>query len=140
VNGFPHKDITERVIGAAIKAHRALGPGLLESAYEEYLADEMERRCIASARQVDLPVIFEGRRLDCSNRLDSVVEDNVILELKCCEKLMPIHSAQPLTYLRLAGKSAWPRINVNVTRLTEGVVRKVLSNRFPNCAVSASLR
>jgi GxxExxY protein len=91
---YPHQEITESVIGAAIKVHRALEPGLLESAYEVCLADEMTRRGIRHQQQVPLPVVFEGRRFDCGYRMDFVVENAVILELKCVEAVLPIHEAQ----------------------------------------------
>src|SRR6516225_7754787 len=95
--------LTQRVIGFAIEVHRQLGPGLLESAYEECLCFELEQASIAFRRQVALPVIYKWVRLDCGYRLDIVVENRVILELKTVERLLPIHEAQMLTYMKLAG-------------------------------------
>ena len=137
---FPYQDVTSSVIGAAIEVHKSLGPGLLESAYEICLADELKRRDIVFQRQVDLPVEFKGRQLDCGYRLDLMVEDSVIVELKCVERIMPIHEAQLLTYLRLAHKQAGLLINFNVRMLRDGIVRKVLSNSSILSASSAPLR
>src|SRR5229473_7896867 len=99
-----HEQLTERVIGAAIEVHRTLGPGLLESAYEECLCHELHLRGIAFQRQVPLPVSYKGVNLDCGYRLDIVVQDELILELKCIENVLPIHEAQLLTYLRMTGR------------------------------------
>ena len=134
---YPHQELTSDIIGAAIEVHRALGPGLLESAYEVCLADEFGRRSMDFERQVELPVAFKGRQLDCGYRLDFMVEDSVIVELKCVERIMPIHEAQLLTYLRLAHKQAGLLINFNVRMLRDGIVRKAMSN--PS-ALSAPLR
>ena len=122
-----HEDLTEKVIGAAIEVHRALGPGLLESAYEECLCRELNLRGLAFQRQVPLPVEYKGVKLDCGYRLDLVVQDEVILELKCVEHLLPVHDAQLLTYLKLTGKRVGLIINFNVATLVRGgIVRKVL--------------
>src|SRR5205085_6319887 len=94
--------ITEKVIGCGIEVHRALGPGLLESTYEACLCYELAQRGIAHQRQVDLPVIYQGVHLDCGYRLDIVVADTMILELKSVEHLLPVHEAQLMTYLRLS--------------------------------------
>ena len=134
---YPHQELTSDIIGAAIEVHIALGPGLLESAYEVCLADELNRRGIDFERQVELPVAFKGRQLDCGYRLDFMVEDSVIVELRCVERIMPIHEAQILTYLRLARKQAGLLINFSVRMLRDGIVRKVLSN---SSILSASLR
>jgi GxxExxY protein len=99
-----HEDLTGKIIGAAIEVHRVLGPGLLESAYEECLCRELNLREIAFQRQVPLPVEYKGVKLDCGYRLDLVVQDAVILELKCVEHLLPIHDAQLLTCLKLTHK------------------------------------
>jgi len=120
------EELTGQIIGAAIEVHRVLGPGLLESAYEECLCHELEMRGIAFRRQVVLPVEYKGLLLSCGYRLDVVVEDQVILELKAVEKLMPIHDAQLLTYLKLSGKRVGLLINFNVELLKHGIVRKVL--------------
>src|SRR6266700_8344667 len=95
--------LTGKVIGAAIEVHRGLGPGLLESAYEECLCHELRLAGITFQRQVPLPVVYKGVHLDCGYRLDVVVEGRLVLELKTMERLLPIHEAQLLTYLRLAG-------------------------------------
>lgn len=99
-----HEDLTERVIGAAIEVHRALGPGLLESAYEECLCHELDLRGIAFERQFPLPVEYKGVNLDCGYRLDIVIENSVVLEIKCVEHILPVHEAQLLTYPKMAHK------------------------------------
>lgn len=95
-----HEELTEKIIGAAIEVHRALGPGLLESAYEECLCRELNLRGLAFQRQVSLPVEYKGVKLDCGYRLDLVVQDAVVLELKCVDHVLPVHEAQLLTYLK----------------------------------------
>src|SRR3569832_1393547 len=94
------RDLTERIIGCAIEVHRVLGPGLLESAYEECLPFELKQAGFVVARQVPLPVIYKDVRLDCGYRIDIVVEETVIIELKTVETILPVHEAQLLTYLR----------------------------------------
>ena len=117
---------TEQVIGAAIEVHRALGSGLLESAYEECLCHELHLRGIAFQRQVPLPVHYKGVSLECGYRLDVVVEDSIILELKCIENVLPVHEAQLLTYLKLTGKRVGLLINFHLSALVRsGLVRKV---------------
>src|SRR5215831_14160647 len=95
---FDNDSLSEKVIGLAIEVHRQLGPGLLESAYEECLCDELEQAKIVFRRQVALPIVYKSVRLDCGYRLDVVVENRLILELKTVERLMPIHQAQVITY------------------------------------------
>jgi GxxExxY protein len=122
-----HEDLTEQIIGAAVEVHRALGPGLLESAYEECLCRELHLRGLVFQRQVSLPVEYKGVNLDCGYRLDLVVQGEIILELKCVEHVLPVHEAQLLTYLRLTGKRVGLIINFNVATLVRGgIVRKVL--------------
>ena len=118
-------EISGKIIGAAIEVHKHLGPGLLESAYEECLCCEMALRGIKFERQVSLPLNYKGVVLDCGYRLDLLVEDKVIVELKSIETLEPIHDAQLLTYLRL--RDAWLGliINFNVIMLKDGVRRLV---------------
>lgn len=118
-------DITGKIIGAAIEVHKKLGPGLLESAYEECLCCEMQLRGIEFKRQVPLQLNYKGVVLDCGYRLDLLVEDKVIVELKSIEGLEPIHEAQMLTYLKL--RNAWLGliINFNVIMLKDGVRRLV---------------
>ncbi len=123
-----HKELTEQIIGAAIEVHRSLGPGLLESAYEECLCHELTIRNIPFRRQVSLPVEYKGVKLDCGYRIDLLVDDAVIVELKCVEKLQPVHDAQLLTYMKLTGKTVGLIFNFYTDVLTRGgVIRKALS-------------
>lgn len=127
-----HRESEERdsrtapIIGAAIEVHRHLGPGLLESAYEECLCHELHLLSLNFQRQVDLPVAYKGLKLDCGYRIDLIVADEVVLELKSVEKLMPIHEAQLITYLKLSGKRVGLLINFNVPLLTQGIIRRIL--------------
>ena len=122
-----HEELTEKIIGAAIEVHRALGPGLLESAYEECLCHEFHLRGICFERQRPLPVEYKGVKLDCGYRLDLIVENKVILEIKCVEHVLPVHEAQLLTYLRMTGMVVGLILNFNISTLVRGgVVRKVL--------------
>ena len=118
-------NLTGRIIGAAIEVHKILGPGLLESAYEESLCHEFDLRKIRYKRQQELPIEYKGVKLDCGYRLDIVVEDQVILELKSCDTLKPIHEAQLLTYLKLSGLKTGLLINFNVAVLKDGIKRIV---------------
>ena len=117
---------TSPILGAAIEVHRHLGPGLLESAYEECLCHELRLRELNFQRQVELPVEYKGLKLNCGYKIDLLVQDEVILELKAVEKLLPIHQAQLLTYLKLAHKKVGLLINFNVPLLTQGIIRRVL--------------
>jgi GxxExxY protein len=117
---------TAPIIGAAIEVHRTLGPGLLESAYEECLCHELHLRGLAFQHQVDLPVPYKGLKLDCGYKMDVVVEDEVVLELKSIEKILPVHEAQLLTYMKLSVKRVGLLINFNVPLLTRGIIRRVL--------------
>jgi len=121
--------ITENIIGAAIDVHRALGPGLLESAYETCLAFELRQRAMKVEQQRPLPVIYRDVRLDCGYRLDLLVEDAVIVEVKAVDHLAPIHEAQLLSYLRLSGCRVGLLVNFNVRVLKDGLRRVV--NAFP---------
>jgi len=117
--------LTEKIIGAAIEVHKLLGPGLLESAYEECLAYELSFANICFERQVPLPVTYKSLQLDCGYRIDLLVEKTVVLELKAVEGIQPIHEAQLLTYLKLGG---WPiglLINFKVPVLRKGIKRMV---------------
>jgi GxxExxY protein len=116
---------TERIIGAAIEVHRNLGPGLLESAYEECLCHELSQSGLRYQRQVSLPVTYKGLKLDCGYRMDIVVEDSVILEIKSIDEFAPIHSAQLLTYLRLTKMQVGLLINFDVPVLKNGLKRLV---------------
>ncbi len=111
------------MIGSAIEVHKTLGPGLLESTYEECLCRELTLRNIAHDRQKALPIHYKGVDLDCGYRLDIVVENRVIIELKACDELKPIHEAQLLTYLKLTGIKIGLLINFNVPVLKEGIKR-----------------
>ena len=117
--------LSKEIIGAAIEVHRHLGPGLLESAYEECLCKELEIRDIVFERQEPLAVIYKGITLDCGYKLDIVVEGKVILELKAVNKIESIHEAQLLTYLKLADLKLGILINFNVPILKEGIKRIV---------------
>ena len=119
-------EISNRVIGCALEVHRVLGPGLLESAYEECLYYELQQAGVACRRQVELPVQYKGLRLDCGYRLDLVVEDTVIVELKSVETLLPIHEAQLLTYMKLSGLRTGLLMNFNERYLKDGLKRRVL--------------
>jgi len=134
--------ITRRIIGAAIEVHRHLGPGLLESAYESCLVFELKKLGFTVEQQRPLPVIYKGMVLECGYRLDLVVEDAVIVELKAVEQLTAIFEAQLLSYLRLTGKKAGLLINFHVPVLKNGIRRIV--NEFPDdkafSASSASRR
>jgi GxxExxY protein len=118
--------VTEQVIAGAIRVHKALGPGLLESAYEECLVHELLSRGLRVVRQLNIPIVYDNQKLDCGFRIDMLVEDRVIIELKAVDKLRPIHGAQLMTYLRLSQKSVGLLINFNVLRLKDGILRRVL--------------
>lgn len=120
-------ELTERIIGAAIEVHRALGPGLLESAYEECLCHELSLRGVRFERQADLPVQYKGLRLDCGYRLDMLVDKAVAVEIKAVEALAPIHEAQLLTYLKIGGWHVGLLLNFNVPVLKNGLRRMVLN-------------
>ena len=126
---------TEQIIGAAIQVHRTLGPGLLESAYETCLLYELTQRRLKAQQQVPLPVVYGRVRLDCGYRLDLVVESAVIVEIKSVEKIAPIHEAQLLSYLRLAGLNVGLLLNFNCRVLRDGIRRIV--NDYPDSALSA---
>jgi GxxExxY protein len=117
---------TSPIIGAAIEVHRQLGPGLLESAYEQCLCHELHLRGLPFKCQVDLPVSYKGLQLDCGYKIDLVVGDGVIVELKSVERILPVHEAQLLTYLKLSGKKVGLLINFNTPLLTRGIIRRVL--------------
>lgn len=130
-------EITEQVIGACIEIHRQLGPGLLESAYEECLCFELSQRGIRFERQKPLPVKYKSVNLDCGYRLDLAVDEKIILELKTVEHLLPIHEAQLLTYLKLSGLTLGLLINFNVPVLKNGIKR--IANNFVDSSASPRL-
>lgn len=114
------------MIGLSIDVHRHLGPGLLESAYEECLCFELKQAGIAHRRQVGLPIVYKDIRLDCGYRMDLVIEDELVIEIKAIERILPVHEAQMLTYLRLSGLRAGLLMNFNSVRLKDGLRRFVL--------------
>lgn len=117
--------LTHEIIGAAMNVHRALGPGLLESAYEECLAHELSVRNIAFERQKPLPLVYKDVKLECGYRMDIFVDGRVVVELKAVDALAPIHHAIVLTYLRLSGCKIGLLINFNVAVLKDGIRRLV---------------
>ncbi len=118
-------EITGQIVDAAMQVHSALGPGLLESAYEGCLAFELTSRGLQVQRQFELPVIYRTHRIDVGYRLDLLVADQVIIEIKAVERLSPIHEAQLLTYLKLADKRVGFLLNFHVLHMKEGVKRLV---------------
>ena len=119
-------ELTEVIIGAAIDVHKVLGPGLLESAYEECFCHELDLRGVISERQKPLSLVYKGLKLDCGYRMDVVVDNRVVVELKSIERILPIHEAQLLTYLKLSGIRTGLMFNFNVHVLKEGLRRMVL--------------
>jgi GxxExxY protein len=117
---------TEAIIGAAIEVHKHLGPGLLESAYEECLCHELNLRNIQFQRQIPLPVVYKGKKLDCGYRIDLLVKNEVVVELKAIDSILPIHEAQALTYMRLGSWKVGLIINFNVPIVVKGIKRLVL--------------
>lgn len=117
--------ITGAVINAAMKVHSVLGPGLLESVYQACLAHELRARGLRAASQVGLPVIYEGEKIELGFRMDLVVENAVIVEVKCVEAIHPVHQAQLLTYMRLSGIHVGLLINFYVAHLRDGIKRMV---------------
>ena len=115
--------LSSKIIGAAIEIHKALGPGLLESAYEKCLCHELKLRGLSFENQKPLPLVFKGEKLDCGYQLDIVVENTIILELKSCEKIEPIHKAQLLTYLKLSDLKLGLLLNFNMPVMRDGIVR-----------------
>jgi len=120
--------LTEKIIGCAIEVHRAIGPGLLESAYEECLCYELAQNRLQFRRQVPLPVVYKGVNLDCGYKLDIIVEDTVILEIKAVDRLIAIHEAQLLSYLRMLDMRVGLLLNFHSSVLKDGIKRIV--NKF----------
>lgn len=116
-------EITQKIIGCAIEVHRSLGPGLLESAYEECLAYELAKKGLNIKRQVPTPVVYKEIKLECGYRIDLLVENSVIIELKVVDVINPVHQAQILTYMKFANKSLGLLINFNVAVLKNGIRR-----------------
>ena len=118
-------EITEAVIGAAIEVHRAIGPGLLESAYVQCLCYELNLRKLPFLLELPVPISYKGLKLDCGYRVDLLVAETVVVEVKAVERIAPVHEAQLLTYLRLGGWKVGLLINFNVSLLRDGIVRRV---------------
>ena len=128
---MPSHDLTREIIGAAIKVHRELGPGLLESAYEACLAYELQKLGMQVERQKSVPLIYENVRLDCGFRADLVVENRVVVETKCKDALHPVDDAQLLSHLRLLNIPVGLLINFHVVILRDGIKRLVNNYREP---------
>lgn len=122
---FKHFDITSKIISGAIEVHRILGPGMLESAYEECLAYELEHLGFMVERQKPVPIVYKDVKLDCGYRIDLLINDLVLLELKSVDVLNPIHEAQVLTYLHFSKKEVGLLINFNVKLLKDGIKRYI---------------
>jgi GxxExxY protein len=120
------KELTDRIIGAAIEVHRTLGPGLLESAYQVCMEHESKLRNIPFERLVDLPLNYKGINLDAGYVIDLIYDKRVIVELKAVERVIPVHEAQLLTYMRLTGIHVGLLLNFNVPVLKDGIYRRVL--------------
>jgi GxxExxY protein len=119
-------EITEKIIGSAIEVHRKLGPGLLESAYQECLCYELKQINLSFKREIPMPIIYKEVKLDHKYRLDILVEDKVVVELKSVDSLLDVHTAQILTYMRLGDYSTGLIINFNVSLLKNGIKRYIL--------------
>ncbi len=119
-------ELSRRIIGYAIEVHKQLGPGLLESAYEQCLAHELTLAKVPVQRQLPMPIAYKGMLLDCGYRIDLLVDETIIVELKCVERVLPIHEAQILTYMKLAQKRIGLLINFHHVFLKHGIKRYVL--------------
>lgn len=117
--------LTHHIINAAMKVHSLLGPGLLESAYHACLLHELHKQGLRLASQVGLPVVYDGEQIDLGYRIDLIVENTVIVEVKCVEAINPVHKAQLLSYMRLSGKQIGLLINFHVEHLRDGIRRMV---------------
>jgi len=121
-----HEELTEKLIAGAIEVHRHLGPGLLESAYEECYCHELKLQCVAFERQKPLPLEYKGIKLDCGYRMDVVADGKAVVEIKCADKILPVHEAQLLTYLKLSGLRVGLIINFHTCYIKDGIKRLVL--------------
>ena len=117
--------LSEVVIGTAIEIHSELGPGLLERVYQGVLVDELKHKGLKVEKEVFVPIPYKGRVLDCNCRLDLLVEEQLIIEVKAVERLLPIHSAQAIGYLKLTGKAVALLLNFNVVHMREGGIRRL---------------
>jgi GxxExxY protein len=124
--GLVDEHLTGEIIGAAMSVHRELGPGLLESAYQVSMCRELTLRGITFQSQLEIPVEYKRVRLDCGYRIDLLVDNRVVVELKSIEHFQPVHEAQLITYLRLSGMHVGLLINFNVPVLRRGIVRRIL--------------
>ena len=121
--------LSQKVIGLAIQVHRALGPGLFEAAYAECLAHDLSQAGLRFAREVPLTLTYKAVNLPCVYRIDFLVEDSLVLELKSVDRFEPVHKAQLLTYLRLSGKPVGLLLNFNQARLIDGILRMALTQQ-----------
>ena len=119
-------ELSHMIIGGAIEVHRVLGPGMLESAYEECLGFELAHRGLWVDRQVGVPVVYKEVKLECGYRIDLLIDKKIVLELKSVDAILPVHEAQILTYMKFAGKKLGLLINFNVKILKDGISRFVL--------------
>ena len=127
-------DITGKIIGCAVKVHSRLGPGLLENSYEACLAHDLDAAGLKVLRQVGLPLVYEGVHLEVGYRLDLLVEDQVVVEIKAQERILPVHEAQLLSHLRLSGRQIGLLINFHELLLKDGIVRKVNNYKEPSAS------
>ncbi len=123
---YQDEELTHNIIAAAIEVHKTLGPGLLESAYKTCLLMEFEEMGLNYKQELMTPIVYRNKRIDCGFRIDVLVEDKIVLELKSVEHILPVHEAQILTYLRLLGRQVGLLINFNVSVLKKGIRRCVL--------------
>jgi GxxExxY protein len=130
-------EISSRILAAAFKVHTAIGPGVLESVYQTCMHHELKKAGLRVDAQVAVPVQYEGLQLESGYRIDLLVEDTVIVELKCVDALLPIHKAQLLTYLKLANKPLGLLLNFNVVHMRQGI-KRILNNRYKPRELSAS--
>ena len=124
-----YSELTDKIIGAAMKVHSAIGPGVLESVYRTCMAHELKKLGLRVSCEVVLPVVYDGLKFDSGFRIDLLVEDLVVVELKCADALLPIHKAQLLTYLRLSNKPIGLLLNFKVVHMREGIQR-ILNNKY----------
>jgi GxxExxY protein len=129
-------EITGRIITAALKVHSQIGPGVLESVYKTCLKHELQKVDLVVQAEVALPVFYDGLRLESGYRIDLLVENKVIVELKCVDAILPIHKAQLLTYLRLANKPFGLLLNFNVVHMRDGGIARILNNKYRSAAGS----
>ncbi len=131
-----YAELTEKVIAAALKVHSAIGPGVLEKVYRTCLQHELKKAGLDVQSEVALPILYDGIRLESGCRIDLLVDNLLIVELKCAESIEPIHKAQLLTYLRLANKPLGLLLNFNVVHLREGI-KRVLNNKYRPTSMGA---